>query len=559
MSKPKAISLYGLRWKIAAAALAKRAGRRASRTQTGRRAVEALHRRLDTPGEEPTSSYRSIVAELLRQASSQASGDSVVCDPVAGLVLDAPVQIPDSAEAAARAEQSPSAGNLIAAAAAVRKPYVGDLHAAADYYERAFAANPNDLRAVEGILTTGARTHFDWPRIWRCAQTLKPRRGRLKAAADFWRAIDPLFDQRPDPVWVRQARTQLLYHQRELPTLHQLLLEAIAMRLQFLGHFVSAASVRTAMAQNRCKELRGIPLESALWLKHLLGAHAYLEEDQALASAAARPRLDTTGPLLSTQAQKLRADVDLWLGRPERLQAHAAGRRAQLALRGDDLMESLAAGARIAVVGPAAAGADHGELIDSYDLVVRTRHRVTGDPARVGKRADIAYFAGRDLQAEYDDAAAAAGRGDFQLAVVRPFLHEALNDPPEWLRCARFEYGLYFRGAPLGIQRVIYDLLQFAPAEVAVFHADFYAGSVARGDYRADGKRFGPDSVLNDLVAVHDLLSEFRWTQRMHRAGLITAHGVTGEVLGLPQQDYLRRLEEGPLGRAGRQSAGAQR
>ena len=80
------------------------------------------------------------------------------------------------------------------------------------------------------------------------------------------------------------------------------------MRLQFLGHFVSAASVRTAMAQNRCKELRGIPLESALWLKHLLGAHAYLEEDQALASAAARPRLDTIDPLLSTQAQKLRAD-----------------------------------------------------------------------------------------------------------------------------------------------------------------------------------------------------------------------------------------------------------
>lgn len=560
MSRPKAISLHGLRWKIAAAALAKRAGRSAGRTRAGRSAVEALQRRLHSPGEEPTGSYRSILADLLSQAlPDESCSDSVICDPVAGLVQGPAVQIPETDEVIERAEQKPHAGNLIAAAAALRKPYVGDLHTAVAYYERAFETNPHDLRAVEGLLTTGARTHFDWPRIWASVQTLKPRSGRLKASSDFWRAIDPLFAEPPDPVWVRQARVQLLYHQAELPGVHQLLLEAIAMRLQFLGHFVSAAGVRSAMAENRCKELRGIPLESALWLKHLLGAYAYLEQDRALVTTVIRPRLDTSDRLTRIQAEKLRADVNLLLGSRVRLQEHAAARRSRLRLSGDELMESLVTGARIAVVGPAVSDEDLGELIESYDVVVRTRHRVSGDPARVGKRTDIAYFSGRDLLREYDDAAAAAERGDFQLAVARPFLHEVLNEQPQWLRCAQFEYGLYFRGAALGIQRIIYDLLQFAPAEIAVFHADFYAGSVASRGYRAEGQRFGPDSVLNDVVAVHDLLTEFRWTQRIYQAGLVTAHGVTAEVLSLSAEDYLRRLEEGPLGHAGRQRPGTPR
>ncbi|GFZ84526.1 hypothetical protein [Nesterenkonia alkaliphila] len=546
-----AVSLHGLRFKIAAAAVVKAGVYGAVRVPGAASLVERLAERMAPAGRETTGSYRGLASGLLRQALPENPGAGLVYDPIAGLVPGTAEPAADVQDLARRAEQDPTAANLIAAAAAYRKPYVDDQQTAADLYELAFSENPGDLRAAEGVLTCGSRSHYDWPRIWSVLGELKPRRGPLRAGSGFWRAFDAVFTPAPSAEEVRAAAAQVHYQEHRLPRLHQLLLETLAARMQYLGRFTAGTRLRQAMAANRVHELSGIPLESATWHKHLLGGYAYIGDDAALLHTARKPSVVARTASVQRQLQKLAADAALWTGDAGPLREHARARQAETPAPGEEQMRQLVAGKRIAVVGPAA-GDGLGELIDSYDAVVRTRHTPAGMPVDAGTRTDIAYYAGRDLLRDYDQIAAAADSGAFQLAVTRPFFVQAPSlqqQWPAWLRPARFEYGLYFRGAPQGLQRIIYDLLQFAPAEIAVFNADFYAGqALAVAGYRASYTAFGPFNQTNDVVAMHDLAHEFRWVQGVQDAGLITAHGAAAEVLGLSQTAYLQRLEAGPLG-----------
>ena len=549
-----AVSLYGLRYKIAAAAVVKAAARRGARLPGARSAVTAAAQRLQPEGE-ATGSYRGLAAGLLQEAlRGEAGGEALNYDAVAGLVpAPEPERPPQVETLRAAAERTGAAADLIALGAACRKSSIADFEASADAYEQAFAANPKDLRAVEGVLVSGARSHFDWPRIWAVAGTLKPARGPLAASTSFWDAVDPLFVQTPDAAALARAQEALSRHEEHVGSLHQLLIETIAERIQFLGGFSTGARLRGLMAQNRVQELRRIPLESALWLKHLLGAYAWLEDEQALRRTASRAPVDTSDPVVARQVEKLRADVALFCGDPAPLRDHAAQRAEEAAawgaaLPGEQRMAELVAGKRVAVVGPAAADQELGELIDSYDVVVRTNLRRPLDRGRgpqIGTRTDISYYAALDLIRDYDQIAQTVEAEQVQLAVTRPHCLPAVEDPPSWLRFAPFEFGLYFRGAPLGIQRILYDLLQHGPAEIGLFHADFYAGEKALAPgYRDDALQFGPHSQANDPIVMHDLSFEFRFTQRLVRAGLLTPHGTAAEVLGLSAEQYLQRLED---------------
>lgn len=540
-----ALSLHGLRPKIAAAAVVKGAAWRAGRLPGGRRAVAGLAGRID-PGGEATDSYRGMLAQLLYDTTEDTTGSDPVYDPVAGLIPGTASRLPEAEALAEAAWAQPSAGRHIAAAAAYRKPYRADFESAALHYEHAYRLNPEDLRAVEGIISTGVRTHFDFTRIWRYAAALRPRTGTLASPA-LWEPIGALFLRRPSRETLQRAVHALEARGDDLAGLHQLLLEVLSVRLQFLGQFRCAFWLRELMARNRVAELRGIPLESALWFKHLLGAYAYLKDTEQLNRAAAKPRLDIISPRVQLQVEKLQADVALFTGDIQPLLAHAAARREQLPLPQDEIMAELVTGRRIAVVGPAATEDELGRVIDSYDVVVRTRRLAAptrAQAARIGTRTDIAYYSGRDLLKDYDDAAAAAASGHLKLAVTRPFYYEALETVPDWLRCARFEFGLYFRGAPMGIQRIVYDLLQFDPAEIGIFHADFYAGAHAAAEgYRSGYGVFGPHRETNDVVMMHDLGYEFRCMQRLVAAGPVIAHGTADQVLSLYPEQYITRLE----------------
>ncbi|WP_258934934.1 hypothetical protein [Nesterenkonia pannonica] len=118
-------------------------------------------------------------------------------------------------------------------------------------------------------------------------------------------------------------------------------------------------------------------------------------------------------------------------------------------------MHQLIHGKRVAVVGPAAASDALGAAIEDYDIVVRTQYKpqtLRGRAGKVGERTDIAYFQTKDLTADWDQLADTIPTSGVKLAVARPLMHTVLSaegrQAPDWLRFARFEYGLYFRGAP---------------------------------------------------------------------------------------------------------------
>lgn len=48
---------------------------------------------------------------------------------------------------------------------------------------------------------------------------------------------------------------------------------------------------------------------------------------------------------------------------------------------------------------------------------------------------------------------------------------------------------------------------------------------------------------MNDLVVVHDLFMDFKFTQAMLRTGRVRAHGRAAEVLQLEPEEYLKAVE----------------
>ncbi|GAA1808231.1 tetratricopeptide repeat protein [Nesterenkonia flava] len=547
------VNLRRLRGKIAAAALVKGAAFQLSRVPGGPRLVSRGAAALGPTiagGAAAAGSYRTLLAQLLRDVLPD-TGSAMVYDSIAGLIPGTQKPQADIAALEREAREGGSAGAYVALAAAYRKPYVGRFEEALGAYERALALNPHDLRAVEGILNTAARTTYDWPRIWKAVTVLRPSAGLFSSDTE-WQRLGGLFAAEPPRESVQRAVDLLQEHREQLPGLHQLLLEVLSVRLQFLGRFRAGAELRAAMAENRIRELSGIPLESPLWLRHLLGAYAHLGRTDDAARKAARPLLTSADPRTRQQLEKLRADVALLSGDAAPLQEQIVARAQTLPLPGEARMRELVRGQRVAVVGPADTGDQLGDLIDRYDVVVRTRYQpefVAEHAARLGTRTDIAYYSGRDLHSMLDDVSDAARAGKLHLAVARPFsgplLNEGLSeDERGWLRFARTEFGLYFRGASLAAQRIIYDLLQFAPAEIALFNMDFFSGANAyAANYGNRGSAFGPYEPLNDVVAVHDLLTEFRLTKTFATTGLLTAHGAAAEVLSLSDDEYLTRLE----------------
>ena len=543
------VSLQNLRLKIAAAAMLKQTAATVTALPGGTRAVTSLGRwAAGTSTDEPTGSYRGILAQLLeRAAPTQPAPGQIGYDPVAGLVPGPGEPQRPLEQVRAAAESRPTAGNHLALASAYRKPHVADYARAKDHYIEAFTRNPQDLRAAHGIYNTGARSNYDWPQIWRYVRTLVPSKGRLRAPSSFWARVEPLFTAAPTAQELEAALAELDRQRDELPSLHQFLLDALAGRLQTLGCFREGSRLREAMAKNRLRELRGIPLDSATWVKQLAGASAYLGDEPGLQRLMRRPRVAGADASERLRIEKLQADSALFAGDAAPLVEHVRRRAEQLPLAGEETFRELVEGRRVAVVGPAATSDVLGETIDSYDVVVRTQFRqdfLDRHAQRVGTRTDVAYYSGRDLNGALDTARAAVEEGRLQAVVARPSYLPTVPQRPDWLRLARTEFALYFRGAPLAVPRIIYDLLQFAPAEIGLFHADFYTGQEPfAGGYRDEDQVFGPGSAMNDVAVVHDLLFEFRTTQRFLRTGLVTPHGAAAEVLGLTEEEYLQRLE----------------
>ncbi len=51
--------------------------------------------------------------------------------------------------------------------------------------------------------------------------------------------------------------------------------------------------------------------------------------------------------------------------------------------------------------------------------------------------------------------------------------------------------------------------------------------------------------MLNDLIISHDLKTDFKLFKAMQATGVLTAQGVTKDVLDLTPDEYVAKLEQG--------------
>ncbi|WP_044495910.1 tetratricopeptide repeat protein [Nesterenkonia massiliensis] len=459
--------------------------------------------------------------------------------------------------------QRPNAVWHVDAAKRFRKPHVLQLEKALEHYEKALALDPGQDQTFRHVITIGCRAVSDWPRLWRSAELYEGHRSRRakahiksqrRAAMD---QLAPLFTTElaaGGAISAAEARSAVQTLQQAEAAGHRLSWPTtllISYRLQFAGHLGLGFEIRQRLAE---RSLAWLGTTSGGHIGHrqkLLAALVYLdrlEEAQRLIDPAPWP---PQTDLAAQQLQKLAADVQLTRGNHRPYLEYSAQQRARIPLPVDDTMESLVRGKRVAIVGPVDTGDQLGELIDGHDVVVRPRFAldfVAQHTKSQGSRTDIVYINGQDIDPLLPQLDAAVESGNLQLAVARPIsLQQHLDRQLPWLRFYRQDYALNFHGAPLGVQRFIYDILQFEPAEIAVFNSDMYTGldPFAAGYREAKDTSYGPGSIMNDLIVLHDLLFDFKYLQGLQATGIITLHGRSAEVGALTPEEYVHAIETG--------------
>ncbi|NLS10930.1 tetratricopeptide repeat protein [Nesterenkonia sp. MY13] len=439
-------------------------------------------------------------------------------------------------------------------AAAYRKPHIAELDKSLDAYEKALELKPSSPTAFRGVVIMGSRADQDWQRLWANAEKFEAARklsGR-RTRAKLMKTLRPMFATGATRAQISAGIVQLGIAHIKRQRLSWPTTNLIIYRLQFAQRMKTGFDLRRGLARRTIDWLGTNSAGHSRHRQKLLAALIYLER-YAEAQALIDPMPWEPGSRNERhRLEKLAADTHFIQGRLQPLVDYAKARAEDLPLPGEEKFRSLIAGKRVAVVGPADTGDRLGEQIDGYDVVIRPRLMTEFDAeqaARLGTRTDISYFSGRDLAEFTPVAAAAVERGELQMVVGRGLsLNSFTEEIPDWLRFYRHDFSLGFHGPPMGIGRILYDVLQFEPAEVGLFNIDFFSGQTAFGaGYREDkDSGLGPYSIVNEIILAHDLAFEHRLTKIMASTGVLTGYGVAGSVLDLSEDQYIQKLEESP-------------
>lgn len=450
----------------------------------------------------------------------------------------------------------PSPGWYTDLALRYRRPHVLQLDKALDNYEKALRKRPNNPQTFRHIITMGCRTEHDWPRMWANAEIYENARGSRGSRARRAQLANELVDLfRGGPISAERAETALAvmetYETDRGIRLSWPTTALIVYRLQFAGHLGAGFQLRRRLAE---RTLDWLGHTSAGHIGHrqmLLSALVYLERFTEAQELIDPMPWEPQTPLASQQLEKLAADTHLVQGRPDRYVEYSRRARTRTPLPADTKMEELVRGKRVAIVGPVDTGDRLGSVIDEYDVVVRPRFApdfIAQHTESQGSRTDIVYINAQDIDQIIEPMGQAIGAGTLKLAVARPLsIQHHLHRRLDWLRFYRQDFSLCFHGASLGIQRFIYDIMQFQPAEIAVFNSDMYTGldPFAAGYRDAKDVGFGPGSIMNDLIVLHDLLFDFKYLGWLHQAGVVTLHGKSAEVGALTPEQYVEAIESG--------------
>lgn len=486
--------------------------------------------------------------EELHKALAFAPGDAVLLHEIGQLLFDKGEVEEGLAHLEAAVAKNPRGVWFRSLGAAYRRPHVARFEKALSSYERAFRKNQKDTRALAGILNIGVRGTLDWPRLWRSARQLELKDRSSPYQDEQFRAVlDRIFDHGADTETVEAVLHAISALEVRGQELHTAVLGFVATRIQFMGHLGAGFALRAKLAQSRSTA----SVKDVNSLRQLMRALVYLN-DYEQAALLSQPRFwPQEDPVLQQKHEKLHAEAQLMLGNATPYHEYSQKIRDTYPLPADQEMESMIKGKRIAIVGPVDTGDSLGKLIDEYDVIVRPRFApdfVAQHTECMGSRTDIVYLNGQDIVKDIPPMGEAVERGELKLAVARPLsYHQHQHRNLSWLRFYRQDFGLHFHGFALGVPRIAYDLLQFAPAEIGIFNTDMYTGTDAFAAGYRDAKdvSFGPGSIMNDLIVNHDLLFDFKYMKALESSGLLKTYGKAAEVLEMTPEKYVEALETG--------------
>lgn len=320
-------------------------------------------------------------------------------------------------------------------------------------------------------------------------------------------------------------------------------------RFHQLGRYVAASNAKRILAH---REARSDGTIDALGIGgHVATAQASISlDDFAHARRLCEPgTARARTPYERTTLTKLRADIDfISLGVPP--SRYHASSPAYEDLAGEERFTHLIEGRRVAVVGPSSPVADHGDEIDAFDTVIRTKQVDAPPPGKgwLGRRTDISYFANTSAQVFHEQIVQALETGALRLAVFRPSalgLRGAADDPRGRIRYATAESSAPFHASQFAIQRIIYDVARYQPAQVKLFNTDFFLGDLGYAhEYRADEQMAYRNWLRTGLEGYgHDLRADFEFTKTMVRAGVVDVTDEIRGLLTLTVHEYLAALD----------------
>lgn len=216
----------------------------------------------------------------------------------------------------------------------------------------------------------------------------------------------------------------------------------------------------------------------------------------------------------------------------------------------DDEMLELIRGRSVAVVGPSPTDAEHGDVIEAHDVVVRltyTGRDTIGSAETAGRRTDVAYYRRpyyvRPVLETIGDQVVLPT--DLQLAVIERDTSPYAGVPTR----------LGFKPAAPGIfgikdtryqklQFAVYDLLHFEPAHVTIFNTTFYLSADLYHPGFASPRVSNAQPVdLCGQFARHDPIGNREFVRRVLAAYGVEADDEAARVLAMPTRAYARGLD----------------
>ncbi len=208
--------------------------------------------------------------------------------------------------------------------------------------------------------------------------------------------------------------------------------------------------------------------------------------------------------------------------------------------------DELVRGKSVALVGGADVGLEQGKEIDSFDVVVRMNMAnpsggITAASKR-GTKTTVSYYTYALARLRSHEIGHALVTGDLKAAVVHNHIHvcnllnAACGKPLARINASYTSH--VFMGFPLSAQRIVMDLLPFAPSRIKAFNCDFYLGSSAHHQGYVE-----LNPLMPAKLAHHDLLRNLRLARKLYTLAHVETDSRLAEILTMDDDTFISALQ----------------